>query len=67
MGGQALGAALGGVLAGTIGAPATCVVACSALVGVGLMAAASLPDPAVPLEEVVRTHRLPAVAAVRVA
>ncbi|HAM01994.1 MAG TPA: hypothetical protein DCQ30_07165 [Acidimicrobiaceae bacterium] len=47
-GGQAAGAAVGGLLAGIFGARPTCVAACAALALVGLAASVRLPDPSVP-------------------
>lgn len=47
-GGQAAGAAVGGLLAGIFGARTTCVAACAALALVGMAASARLPDPDVP-------------------
>lgn len=48
LGGQAAGAAVGGLLAGIFGARPTCVAACAGLALVGIAASVRLPDPSVP-------------------
>jgi len=58
LGGQAAGAAVGGLLAGIFGARPTCIAACAALALVGIAASARLPDPSVPpVVPIVRSPR----------
>jgi MFS family permease len=58
LGGQAAGAAVGGLLAEMFGPRPTCVAACTALALVGLAASARLPDPAVaPVAPTVRVPK----------